>query len=113
MHQLEGSGSTSWDQFSLNKEKFGIDTHFNEELYTIPMSSLQINKDEWEEAVSAAKEIEGNDSERGKGRWELWCIDLLDDSALFSDVVTIKEKKKGMSSQNDGDTFIDCAIGKN
>ena len=65
MHQLDGSGSTSWDQFSLNKEKFGIDSHFNEELYTIPMSSLQINKDEWEEAVSAAREIEGNESERG------------------------------------------------
>ena len=66
MHQLEGSGSTSWDQFSLNKEKFGIDSHFNEELYTIPMSSLQINKDEWEEAVSAAREIEGTESERGR-----------------------------------------------
>lgn len=62
---IRRSGSTSWDQFSLNKEKFGIDSHFNEELYTIPMSSLQINKDEWEEAVSAAREIEGNESERG------------------------------------------------
>ncbi|KNB45309.1 hypothetical protein JH06_2025 [Blastocystis sp. subtype 4] len=66
------------------------------------MSSLQINKDEWEEAVSAAREIEGNESER----------DMLDDSALFSDVVTIQEKKKGRSSQNNGDSFIDSAIRK-
>ncbi len=37
---------------------------------------------------------------------------MLDDSALFSDVVTIQEKKKGRSSQNNGDSFIDSAIRK-
>ena len=31
---------------------------------------------------------------------------MLDDSALFSDVVTIQEKKKGRSSQNNGDSLI-------
>ena len=112
MHQLEGSGSTSWDQFSLNKEKFGIDSHFNEDLYTIPMSSLQINKDEWEEAVSAAREIERNESERGINIWILWSIETLDDSALYSDVVAIKDKKKGRFPQNHGDSFTDSAIRK-
>ena len=76
------------------------------------MSSLQINKDEWEEAVSAAREIEGTESERGRDLLLLWSIDMLDDSALFSDVVTIQDKKKGRSSQNDGDSFTDSAIRK-
>ena len=50
--------SISWDQFTVNREKFGVETSFDENLYTIPMSSLQMNEQEWKEVVDAAKEME-------------------------------------------------------
>lgn len=54
-------GRTKWDQFSVNKEKFGIDADFNEALYTVPMSSLEVNDKEWKEVVDAAREMELED----------------------------------------------------
>ena len=53
--------STSWDQFIVNREKFGVETSFDENLYTVPMSSLQMNEQEWKEVVDAAKEMEDED----------------------------------------------------
>lgn len=64
LEELQASqklAGTSWDQFSVNKEKFGIETGFNESLYTVPMSSLPMNEDEWKEVVDAAKEMELED----------------------------------------------------
>ena len=55
--EMEGN----WDQFVVNKEKFGIEAGFNESLYTVPMSSLPMNEQEWKEVVDAAKEMELED----------------------------------------------------
>ena len=35
----------------MNREKFGVETSFDENLYTVPMSSLQMNEQEWKEVV--------------------------------------------------------------
>ena len=45
----------------MNREKFGVETSFDENLYTVPMSSLQMNEQEWKEVVDAAKEMEDED----------------------------------------------------
>lgn len=66
MHQREGNGQTSWDQFSVNKERFGVESQFDEGVYTMPMSSLQINPEEWEEVVRTAREIEREEGENGQ-----------------------------------------------
>ena len=84
-------GHESWDQFALNKERFGIDSRYNEDLYTIPMSSMKVDPQEWEEVVNAAKEMEK------KG--------AADDSAMFSDVTRVKDPQGN-------DSFTDRSIGK-
>ena len=51
----------------MNREKFGVESQFNEALYTVPMSSYQINEEEWKEVVSLAKEMGDVD---GTWTWE-------------------------------------------
>ena len=108
------SGNTSFDQFSINKEKFGIDAEFNEALYTVPMSSYDVNEDEWKRVVDAAREIErggGNDDGRERITTELG--DGEEDSVLYSDVVHKKGTKEGESQRGDEeDPFIDMSIRK-
>ena len=91
-------GHESWDQFALNKERFGIDSRYNEDLYTIPMSSMKVDPQEWEEVVNAAKEMEN----KGEGEDEKGPAD---DSAMFSDVTRVKDPQGN-------DSFTDRSIGK-
>lgn len=107
------SGNTSFDQFSINKEKFGIDAEFNEELYTVPMSSYEVDEDEWRRVVDAAREIErggGNDDGRERIAGELG--DGEEDSVLYSDVVIHKKEPKEGENQHgeEEDSFIDSSI---
>ena len=67
-YRQEGLETTSWDQFTVNREKFGVEAQFKEALYTVPMSSYQINEEEWKEVVSLAKEMGDVD---GTWTWEL------------------------------------------
>ena len=62
---MEGNGQTSWDQFSVNKEKFGVESDYDEGVYTVAMSSYQIDQEEWKEVVRTAQEIEKE--EKGAG----------------------------------------------
>ena len=52
-----GSEGTAWDQFRVNRERFGVESGFNEALYTMPMSSLEVNEKEWKEVVRIAEEM--------------------------------------------------------
>lgn len=49
--------STGWDQFAINKEKFGVETTFNEEIYTTRLDKKNAGISE-EEAARIAREIE-------------------------------------------------------
>ena len=107
------SGNTSFDQFSINKEKFGIDAEFNEALYTVPMSSYEVDEDEWRRVVDAARDIErggGNDDGRERIAGELG--DGEEDSVLYSDVVIHKKEPKEGENQHgeEEDSFIDSSI---
>ena len=52
-----GAEGTAWDQFRVNRERFGVESGFNEALYTMPMSSLEVNEKEWKEVVRIAEEM--------------------------------------------------------
>ena len=91
-------GRESWDQFALNKERFGIDSRYNEDLYTIPMSSMKVDPHEWEEVVNAAKEME----RKGEGEDEKGTAD---DSTMFSDVTKVRIPEES-------DPCTDRSIGK-
>lgn len=53
---LEDS-ATGWDQFAVNREKFGVETTFKEELYTSALDKRRCNISE-QEAARIAREIE-------------------------------------------------------
>mmetsp|Transcript_83775 Transcript_83775/g.130702 ORF Transcript_83775/g.130702 Transcript_83775/m.130702 type:complete len:748 (+) Transcript_83775:110-2353(+) len=52
------SGSSNWDQFKVNEEKFGVASTFNEEYYTTKLDPNQISREKREMAERIAKEIE-------------------------------------------------------
>ena len=52
-----GAEGTAWDQFQVNRERFGVESGFNEALYTMPMSSLEVDEGEWREVVRIAEEM--------------------------------------------------------
>lgn len=37
MFALEDSGETSWDQFAVNRRKFGYESGWNEDFYTVKL----------------------------------------------------------------------------
>lgn len=56
---LEGdSGGTGWDQFAVNREKFGVESTFDEHIYTTRIDRKNCAISE-EEAERLAREIEG------------------------------------------------------
>ena len=60
---LEDSGSVSWDQFAVNEQKYGVQTTYDENMYTtaIDRSNPQF-KQRQAEADRIAREIEGSTS---------------------------------------------------
>lgn len=79
---LDGSlNQTSWDQFEINKKLFGVETTWDEKIYTTPLDkSSPFYREKEEVASKIAAEIEGKIShnphlmeERGK---------ILDDSGI-------------------------------
>ena len=105
---LEEEGRDApFDQFSANKEKFGIDAVFNEELYNVPMSAYDVKEEEWQEVLSAAREMEkGLSADDGRERLAGEIGDGEEDAALYSDVGRHGKKK----SRDDDDGFVDSAI---
>ena len=129
MQTSQKLAGTSWDQFSVNKEKFGIETGFNESLYTVPMSSLPMSEDEWREVVDAAKDMELEEGmvgwfdfnvDNGRGRistelssclLDFWYVDDgEEDSILYSDVKVHKDNQ--MDTGDELDSFVDSNIRK-
>lgn len=99
-----GSEGTAWDQFEVNRERFGVESGYNESLYTMPMSSLEMNEGEWREVVRIAEEMGEGEGEREgeEDRGEEG-----EEARLFSDVRCGKEEKEG-----EEDDFVDSAIRK-
>jgi len=54
----DGRGSRNWDQFEANESMFGVQTTFNEELYTTKLDPQKIPREKREEAERIAREIE-------------------------------------------------------
>ena len=65
-----GGEGTAWDQFRVNRERFGVESGFNEALYTMPMSSLEMNEKEWREVVKIAEEMGETGETDGAGEKE-------------------------------------------
>lgn len=56
---MEGdSGGSGWDQFAVNREKFGVESTFDEHIYTTRIDRKNCAISE-EEAERLAREIEG------------------------------------------------------
>lgn len=53
------NSSTKWDQFETNKALFGVETTFNEELYTTKLERGPQMREREREAYRIAREIEG------------------------------------------------------
>ncbi|KAL6748231.1 hypothetical protein V8C86DRAFT_1183459 [Haematococcus lacustris] len=54
---LEGDGSAAWDQFAVNKAKFGVETTYDENVYTVALNRGNCAITE-AEAARLAREIE-------------------------------------------------------
>ena len=80
---------------------------FNEELYNVPMSAYDVKEEEWQEVLSAAREMEkGLSADDGRERLAGEIGDGEEDAALYSDVGRHGKKK----SRDDDDGFVDSAI---
>lgn len=59
---LESKGKTNWDQFEVNKQLFGVETSWDERIYTTEIRKEGLSEDEWRqrtrEAARIAQEIE-------------------------------------------------------
>ena len=90
------SSSGAWDQFQANKERFGVDAHFDENEYTTRLNTSDPKyKERLKTAEKLAKEIEAQSSsnihlseERGQ-KTEL--DDLVDEEDKYSGVLREKE----------------------
>ncbi|MED6161157.1 Polyadenylate-binding protein-interacting protein 3 [Stylosanthes scabra] len=59
---FDGSWNRGWDQFETNKTLFGVNSTFNEELYTTKLEKGPQMKELEQKALRIAKEIEGEDT---------------------------------------------------
>jgi hypothetical protein len=96
-----------WDQFRTNQDLFGIDSEFDEQLYTTKLDHNDFSQEEWRKADRLAKEIEsgggfggGNDMIHRHMMEERNQIDLqdndMDEEDLYSTV--IPEGKQGFNN---------------
>lgn len=53
-----GAGSGQWDQFEANKQKFGVTSTYDENLYTKKLDRNQLTKEQIQHAERLAREIE-------------------------------------------------------
>ncbi|KAJ1635023.1 LsmAD domain-containing protein [Pavlovales sp. CCMP2436] len=89
-----------WDQFSVNEDKFGVTTSYNENLYTTTLDRSAISKEAEAAAAKLAAEIEGTVAthalqaeERGQ---TLAGDDQYDEEARYSTVLQGDEKNAHM-----------------
>ena len=98
-----------WDQFRTNQDLFGIDSEFDEQLYTTKLDHNDFSQEEWRKADRLAKEIErgggggfgeGNDLIHRHMMEERNQIELqdndMDEEDLYSTV--IPEGKQGFNT---------------
>jgi len=68
MFALDGKSgdNSSWDQFAVNKEKFGVTSDFQEETYTTKLDMSKLSAEQQKKAASLARDIE-DDQRRQSG----------------------------------------------
>ncbi|XP_024536064.1 polyadenylate-binding protein-interacting protein 4 [Selaginella moellendorffii] len=88
---FQNSWNRNWDQFETNKALFGVETTFDEELYTTKLEKGPQTREREREASRLAREIEGDSTrnnhlaeDRGVSDAEL---DTLDEESRFSSVL--------------------------
>lgn len=64
---LEESGREGWDQFEANGQKYGVQSTYNEELYTTKLDPSKIPKEVRESAERIAREIESGQTAEIEG----------------------------------------------
>ncbi|RVW52047.1 Polyadenylate-binding protein-interacting protein 4 [Vitis vinifera] len=110
---VNGNGSRGWDQFEINKKLFGVNSTFDEEIYTTKLDRGPQTRELEKEALRLAREIEGEEThdlhlaeERGL---HLHANFDIDEEARFSSVlrrVDISEDNEdGMLDSHNDETF--------
>jgi hypothetical protein len=56
--QAPSSSARAWDQFQVNREKFGVNSTYSEDLYTTPLDTTKLSRDQQTRAERIAREIE-------------------------------------------------------
>nr|CAN65097.1 hypothetical protein VITISV_039722 [Vitis vinifera] len=111
-----GIGDWGWDQFEINKKLFGVNSTFDEEIYTTKLDRGPQTRELEKEALRLAREIEGEEThdlhlaeERGL---HLHANFDIDEEARFSSVlrrVDISEDNEdGMLDSHNDETFGGC-----
>lgn len=65
----DGMGGGSWDQFAVNKQKFGIESNFKEETYTTKLDVSELTTEQRVRAEKLAREIEEEQRRASGGKW--------------------------------------------
>ncbi len=86
----------NWDQFTANKEKFGVKTTFDENLYTTKLDRDNIDASKFQEAARIAREIESQTTTNihlAEERNQKLALDF-DEEDLYSGVLDKSGKDK-------------------
>eukprot|EP01029_Cantina_marsupialis_P013985 TRINITY_DN3098_c1_g2_i1.p1 TRINITY_DN3098_c1_g2~~TRINITY_DN3098_c1_g2_i1.p1 ORF type:complete len:941 (-),score=438.97 TRINITY_DN3098_c1_g2_i1:270-3092(-) len=81
---LGGSSGASFDQFAVNKAKFGVVANFQEDHYTTQLDKSKLSKDQIRKANEHANEIDRKSFSRNLMKRD---PDKMDGDAIFSDVI--------------------------
>lgn len=56
----QARSAKGWDQFTINREKFGVQSTYDETLYTTALNEAEFTDEQKQEAIRLAREIENN-----------------------------------------------------
>eukprot|EP00250_Pteridium_aquilinum_P024057 c2825_g1_i2 orf=271-2997(-) len=91
---FQNSWNRNWDQFEINKTLFGVESTFDEHLYTTKLERGPQMRDREREAWRIAREIEGQSTKKlhlAEERGGIDDIEALDEESRFSSVLRPSE----------------------
>ncbi|CAM6106174.1 unnamed protein product [Calypogeia fissa] len=102
---FQSSWNRSWDQFETNKTLFGVETTFNEELYTTKLERGPQMREREREASRIAREIEGTATKNlhlaeERGLRLAPELEAMDEESRFSSVIRGREKDVGEDGED-------------